>query len=250
MEQKNKCSIKGECDELLCQYCHTKSPELRDKIFNCYLYLPKLITKRYMNKGVEYDDLYQVACMGLVIAIDRFDCARGVRFSTYATPTIMGEVKKYFRDKGFIIKLPRKLYEIFRKADRIRLSREQQGAKMPTVDEIASALQVADKDVAESLRYADIVNMRSLEDTVYNDEDVTLSQVIGVEEDRFLIIENQDFLCESMRKLSAEEKTLIFQRYYKNKTQKEIAEEMGVSQMQVSRLERKVLEKLKSMYIH
>ncbi len=249
MEQNKGCKISGECDEMLCLYCRNRDPELRTKILEHYLYLPRLITKRYMNKGVEYEDLFQVACVGLIMALDRFDCARGVRFSTYATPTIIGEVKKYFRDKGFIIKLPRKLYETFRKADRIRLAHEQQGIKSPTVDELAAALQVTDKDVTESLRYTDIANMRSLEETMYND-DINLSQIIGVEDDRFLVIENHDFLCESMRKLSADEKKLIFQRYYKGKTQKEIADEMGVSQMQVSRLERKVLGKLKSMYAH
>ena len=115
------------------------------------------------------------------------------------------------------------------------------------MDELASALRVTDKDITESLRYADIVNMRSLEETVHND-DISLSQIIGADEENFLIIENHDFLCDAMRKLTPEEKKLIFNRYYKNKSQKEIAAEMGVSQMQVSRLERKVLGKLKSMY--
>ncbi len=249
MEKSKKCINCGEQDELICQYCRTKDMALRDEIFENYQYLARVIAKRYMNKGIEYDDLFQVASMGLVLAIDRFDCERGVKFSTFAMPTIMGEVKRYFRDKGFIIKLPRKLYEVFRKADRIRMIHEQQEGSIPTVDEIASALKIADKDVAESLRYADIVNMRSLEDTVYND-DFSLSQIIGVEEDSFLMIENHDFLCESMRKLTSDEKRLIFDRYYKGKSQKEVAEGLGVSQMQVSRLERKVLGKLKSMYVH
>ena len=242
------CAVKGECSELLCEYCHRKNPALKEKIFDHYAYIPKLLAKKYVNKGVEYDDLYQVACMGLIMAIDRFDCSRGVKFSTFATPTIMGEIKRYFRDKGFIVKLPRKLYEIFRKADRIRLAHEQQGINTPTVEEIAGALKVADKDVAESLRYTDIMNMKSLEDTIYND-DSTLSQIIGVEENNFLVIENQDFICDGFRRLDADEKKLLVERYYKNKTQKAIAEELGVSQMQVSRLERKVLGKLKAMYI-
>ncbi len=249
MEKSKKCINCGEQDELICMYCRTKEASLRDKIFENYQYLARVIAKRYMNKGIEYEDLYQVACMGLVLAIDRFDCERGVKFSTFAMPTIMGEVKRYFRDKGFIIKLPRRLYEIFRKADRIRMVHEQQEGSIPTVDEIASALKIADKDVAESLRYSDVVNMRSLEDTVYN-SDMGLSQIIGVEEDSFLMIENHDFICEGLRKLTPDEKKLIFARYYKGKSQKEVAAKLGVSQMQVSRLERKVLEKLKSMYVH
>ena len=242
------CKIKGECDEVLCSYCRTRDASLKDKIYEKYEYLPKTLARRYMNKGIEYEDLFQVACMGLVIAIDRFDCSRGVRFSTYATPTIMGEIKRYFRDKGFIVKLPRKLYEIFRKADRIRLAHEQQGSKAPTVNEIATALKLTDSEVAESLRYGDISNIRSLEESIYNEE-CTLSQLIGIEDDKFLLIENHDFLCQGLRKLDEDEKKLILERYYNNKTQKAIATELGVSQMQVSRLERKVLGKLKAMYI-
>lgn len=248
MTNKN-CAIKGECGELLCEYCHTKNSALKEKIFDHYAYIPEFLAKKYANKGIEYDDLYQVACMGLIMAIDRFDCSRGVKFSTFATPTVMGEIKKYFRDKGFIIKLPRKLYEIFRKADRIRLAHEQHGLNAPTINEIATALKVADKDVAESLRYTDILNMKSLEDTIYKYDDAPLSQIIGVEENNFLVIENQDFICDGFRRLDSDEKKLLVERYYKNKTQKAIAEEMGVSQMQISRLERKVLGKLKAMYI-
>lgn len=247
MENNCICREKGNCDDLLCRFCHTRDPELREQIFEKYSYLAEIITKKYANKGIEYDDLYQVASLGLLVAIDRFDCGRGVRFSTFATPTIMGEIKKYFRDKGFIIKLPRKLYEIFSKAERIRSAKEQEGATTPTVDELAEVLQVANKDVRESLKYTDIMNMISLEETIYNDSS-SLSQVIGVEDGSFLIIENRDFICDSLRRLEPDEKKLIFHRYYKEKTQKEVAKFMGISQMQVSRLERKALKKLKSMY--
>ena len=234
---------------LLSKYCRTKDVQLRDEIFEKHMYLASIVAKRYVNKGIEYEDLYQVACMGLLLAIDRFDCARGVKFSTFAMPTMVGEVKRYFRDKGFLIKLPRKLYEVFRKADRIRLAYENKTGTMPTVDEIASALSLTDKDVAESLKYSDIINMRSLEDNVYNNSDKGLSQVIGVEDDSFLIIENHDFLCDGMRQLDADEKRILFLRYYKDYSQKQVADKMGVSQMQISRIERKVLGKLKAMYL-
>jgi len=246
---QSQIACNAEGDELLCRYCRTKDGELRNRIFEKYMNLATIIAKKYMNKGVEYEDLFQVASIGLLLAIDRFDCARGVKFSTFATPTIMGEIRKYFRDRGFIIKLPRRLYEIFRKAERIRHFREQRGESMLTVNEMAKALSVADEDVVQSLKFADIINMRSLEETVYNDNDTALSQIIGVEEDSFLLVENRDFLCDCLRRLDPNEKMLVFLRYYKNKTQKQVAEELGMSQMNVSRLERKVLGKLKSMYI-
>lgn len=245
---ENNCKAKGECGDKLCRFCQTKDKNLRDEIFEQYSYLAAFFAKKYSNKGVEYEDLYQVACLGVVVAIDRFDCSRGVKFSTFATPTILGEIKRYFRDKGTLIKLPRKLYEVFRKAERIRLAHEQKGFKAPTVEELATALKVADREVSESLQYADVLNMKSLEDTIYGD-DTTLSQIIGVEEDSFLVVENHDFLCNGLRRLNPEEKKLIVERYYKNKTQKQVAEQLGVSQMQVSRMERKVLGKIKATYI-
>lgn len=236
-------------EAMLAAYAETKDPALRKQIIEHYLYIPEIITKRYANRGVEYDDLYQAACVGLIHAVDRFDVSKGVKFSTFATPTVLGEVKKYFRDRGFLIKLPRKIYEVFQKANRIRLSREQYDGYVPTVDELAQALDVPEQLVSDSLLATSASNVRSLEQALSANEDIALSQVIGVEEDAFLVIENREFLCASLRMLTREEKKLLVARFYKNQSQKEIASQWNVSQMYISRLERKMLEKLKKLYL-
>ena len=236
-------------ETMLAEYAKTKDPALRKAIIEHYLYIPEIITKRYANRGVEYDDLYQAACVGLINAVDRFDISKGVKFSTFATPTVLGEVKKYFRDRGFLIKLPRKIYEVFQKAHRIRLSREQYDGYVPTLDELAQALNLPEQEISDSLAATAASNVRSLEQTLGSSEDIALSQVIGVEEDAFLVIENHEFLCASLRMLTREEKKLLVARFYKNQTQKEIAAQWNVSQMYISRLERKMLEKLKKLYL-
>ena len=236
-------------ETMLAEYAKTKDPALREAIIEHFLYIPKSITRRYANRGVEYDDLYQAACVGLIQAVDRFDPSKGVKFYTFAAPTVLGEVKKYFRDRGFLIKLPRKIYEVFQKAHRIRLSREQYDGYVPTLDELSQALNLPEQQITDSLAATAASNVRSLEQTLSANEDIALSQVIGVEEDAFLVIENHEFLCASLRMLNREEKKLLVARFYKNQTQKEIAAQWKVSQMYISRLERKVLEKLKKMYL-
>ena len=229
------------------KYRKTKDISLRNEIIEKYMYLADSIVRKYLNKGVEYDDLFQVACYGLVLAAERFDESMGVKFSTYATPTIMGEIKKYFRDKGCIIKLPRKLYDIFQRANRIRLKRMEYEGYVPTIDEIASVLKVEKKQVIDAMSYESIVNVLSIDVSIY-DESPALEKVIGYEEDGFLIVDNEDFLKYALKNLTLEEKRFIIQRYYRNRSQRDIAKKMGVSQMYVSRLERKVLEKLKLLY--
>ncbi len=237
-------------DDLMRRYYETKDVSLRNQIVERYLYLPNIITKKYLGKGVEYDDLFQVACVGLIKAANRFNPDVGVKFATYATPTILGEIKRYFRDKGCLVKLPRKIYEVFQKANRIRLSRMQYDGYIPTIDEIATVLDLDKPCVRDCMVFENVVNMLSLDCPVYNEDSPALNQIVGVEEDRFLIVENRAFLQSAVKKLTREEKKLVLYRYYRNLTQREIAAKWGVSQMYISRLERKVLEKLKRLYLN
>ncbi len=235
-------------DELFNQYKKTKDTSLRNEIIERYMYLADAIVKKYLNKGIEYDDLFQVACFGLVLAAERFDESVGVKFSTYATPTIMGEIKKYFRDKGYLLKLPRKLYDVFQKANRIRLKKMEYDGYVPTIDEIASVLKIEKKDVIDAMAFESVVNVLSFDMPVYDEHSPALSQVIGYEEDGFLVVDNKEFLKYAMENLTTEEKRFIIQRYYRNNSQRTIAQKWQVSQMYISRLERRVLEKLKQLY--
>ena len=242
-------SAQNDDRELFEKYKQTKDLNVRNQIVEKYIYLAESIVKKYINKGIEYEDLFQVACYGLILAADRFDPYAGVKFSTYAVPTVMGEIKRYFRDKGYLIKLPRKIYEVFQKANRIRLARMQFDGYVPTIDEIADVLKLDKKEVSNAMIFESVVNVFSLDKPIYADESTLLYQIIGYEEDGFLIAENKDFVQSLAKKLTREERKLIIFRFYRNLTQRQIAEKWGVSQMYVSRFERKTLEKLKNLYL-
>lgn len=240
----------AEEKKLFEDYKKTQDIALRNKIVEKYIYLVEYVAKKYVNKGIDYDDLYQVGCYGLIMAAQRFDANVGVKFSTYAVPTIMGEIRRYFRDKGFVIRLPRKLYDVFQKANRIRLSRMQYDGYVPTIDEISEVLKLPKKDVSDAMVFESVVNVFSLDKPIYDEEAPALGQIIGYDNDDFLVVENKDFIYSGLKKLTKEERRLIILRYYRNKTQREIAQSWNVSQMYVSRLERKTLEKLKKMYLN
>ncbi|MBE7037925.1 MAG: sigma-70 family RNA polymerase sigma factor [Ruminococcaceae bacterium] len=238
----------SENTKLFTEYYNTKDAALREEIINKYMYLAKIITKKYLNKGVEYDDLFQVACVGLINAADRFNPNMGVEFATFATPTILGEIKRYFRDKGSIIKLPRKFYEIFQLANRIRLKRMQYDGYIPTIEEITDALNLEKKDLDSYMSYENFINIISLDSPVYTDDTPLINHVVGYEDDAFLVVENRDFIKFALKHLTNEEKRFIIHRYYRGMTQKQISIKWNVSQMYISRLERKTLGKLKNLY--
>ncbi len=232
--------------ELFSEYKRTHNKELRNNIIESYTYIAEILSRRFVNRGVEYDDIYQVACMGIIHAVDRFDPDRGVRFATFATPTVLGEIRKYFRDRGFFIKIPRRLYEIFYKAEQIRRSRCGDGE--PDIKEIARILNLPEHIVAEAAALGDGSFIRSLEQEAHADGALNLANVLGVEDKNFLMLENKDFIDYALNCLTSAERDFIAYRYSREMSQKEIAEKMGVSQMQVSRIERRVLKKLRDLY--
>ena len=229
--------------EMFSTYRRTQDTKLRDEIVSSYIYIAEILSRKFINRGVEYDDIYQVACLGIVYAVERFDPDKGVKFATYATPTVMGEIRKYFRDKGSFIKIPRRLYEIFYKAEKIRrMSSEiSQG-------EIARILNIPEKTLESVYEMGDVSFIQSLEFEAYADGEMSLSNVIGVEDKHYLMIEDRDFLNFCMSKLSEEERKFIQYRYYEEKSQKEISEIFGTTQMQISRMEKRILKKLKNLY--
>lgn len=229
--------------EMFSEYKRTRDTALRDEIVASYIYIAEILSRRFINRGVEYDDIYQVACMGILYAVERFDPDKGVKFATFATPTVLGEIRRYFRDKGNFIKIPRKLYEIFYKAEKIRrLSSDISHA------EIARILNIPEKTLNAIYENGDMSFIKSLEYEAYADGELTLSNVVGVEDRHYLMIENEDFIESCMKSLTEEEREFVKYRYYEEKSQQEISEIFGTSQMQISRMEKKVLKKIKNMY--
>lgn len=245
----NRAKNTQDAERLFIEYRENPTIENRNKIVNHYLYLAEVISKKFLNRGLEYEDIYQVACIALIKAVERFNPEKGVKFVSFATPTIIGEIKRYFRDKGSVIRIPRRIYEIYQKVNFAREQLAHELHRAPRVDEIASFMNLSEETVLEIIESSNVYNMQSFNQGVYVDEDIELSETIGEEEETFKKIENRDFLEKSLNRFNKAEKEFIKMRYFNNKTQREIAERMGVSQMYISRLERKVLEKFRKMLV-
>ena len=229
--------------EMFSRYRETKDTKLRDEIVSSYIYIAEILSRKFVNRGVEYDDIYQVACLGILYAVERFDPDKGVKFATFATPTVMGEIRKYFRDKGNFIRIPRRLYEVFYKAEKIRRMSSE-----ISQEEIARILNIPEKTLESIYEIGDASFIKSLDYEAYADGEMTLANVVGTDDKNYLMIEDKDFVDSCMKNLTNEEREFVKYRYYEEKSQKEISEIMGTSQMQISRMEKKVLKKFRTMY--
>lgn len=226
----------------------TKDQLVREEIIKRHIYIAEILSKKYSNRGIDYDDIYQVACLGLVYAVDRFDVSKGFEFSSFATPTIIGEIKKHFRDKGWTIRVPRRIQELSQKINLARNTLNQELQRIPRVEEIADYLGVTSEEVLEAMEASKVYTPQSL-DTPYEsdgeDKETTLADLVGMEDKSFSEIENNDFLSMIINKLNDVEKKIIDYRYFQRKTQVDIAEELGISQMTVSRVEKKIMERFR-----
>lgn len=234
--------------DLFFLYEKTRDIEVRNQIFDKYKYMAEIISRKYSNRGIEHDDIYQIACMGLIYAIERFDISKGFEFTSFATPTILGEIKKYFRDKGWAIKVPRKIQEVSKKVNDYNNFLASKLNRAPTIKEIAEYVHSTEEEVLEAFEAGKMFNSQSLDEKfdMSNDEsDISLMDIVGSDDKYFIKIENEDFIKKSMDKLNELERKIIIRRFYSNKTQSDIAKELNISQMTVSRIEKKSLEKLR-----
>ena len=216
----------------------------RDELINGNLKLVLSVIQRFTNRGEPLDDLFQVGCIGLIKAIDNFDVELGVRFSTYAVPMIIGEVRRYLRDNNSV-RVSRSMRDTAYKAIQVREKLSNEFNREPTIEEISKELDMKKEDVVISLEA--IVDPVSLYEPVYNDggEAIFVMDQIG---DRNTADSWMDeiLLCDAIRALSDREKRILNLRFMLGKTQTEVAEEVGISQAQVSRLEKGALKKIKS----
>jgi RNA polymerase sigma-B factor len=234
-------------DELFSRYNKDSKVEHRNEIVKKYMYLAEIISKKFVNRGIDYEDIYQVACVALIKAVERFSVGKGVKFVSFATPTIIGEIKRFFRDKGSVIRVPRRIYEIYQKVNYAREFLSQELHRVPKVDEIAKHLNISEETVLEITESWNAYNLQSFDQNIYTDDDIELHETIGSDDSTFERIENKDFLEKSLDKFNQAEREFILMRYFGNKTQKEISDRLGVSQMYVSRLERRVIDKFRKI---
>lgn len=233
--------------ELFQKYHEQKDPDIRNELVSRYIYLVEILSKKFINRGVEYDDIYQVACMALINAVERFDTEAEVKFVSFATPTIIGEIKRYFRDKASVIRIPRRIYEVYQKVNQARDYLMQRDRKAPRVDEIAGYLNMREETVLEIIESWNVYKMQSFDQTLYEEDDLELHETLGEDDETFERINNRDFLEKSLKHFDEAERTFVQLRYFENKTQKEIAVRFNVSQMYISRLEKKTLEKFRKI---
>ena len=235
-----------QTDQLLRRYVDTRDAALRERIVEDNLYIAQIIAKRFSGRGVEYDDLYQVASMALFRAIDRFDPAKGVKFVSFVTPTMVGEVKNYFRDRSRAIRLPRRGAETARSVRAARAKLEQQLSRSPRVDELAESLGLTEDAVLEALELGNAMSPASLDAEVGEErEGSPLGRLLGFDEPGYAEFERGDMLRRAMDALDDRQREVIRGRFYENLSQREMAERMKVSQMTVSRIERQALKRMR-----
>ena len=232
-------------NELFQRYKETGDIALRNEIAEKYLYIADILAKKFVGRGVEYDDLKQVASYALLRGIDRFEPSMGMQFTTFITPTITGEIKNYFRDKSRIVKLPRRLGEVSVSVKKFSAEYEAEKGVKPSVKTVATALGVSEEDVIRALEVGNTLSLDSMAASAEGETEKSLYALIADGEDAYDEFETKESLLSAMRDFTDTEKALIKFRYTDELSQSETANRLGVSQMFVSRMERKLLLKLK-----
>ena len=247
--KKSKRSIrdKQKTKELFKRYKETGDEQAREQLVLAHLNLARFLASKFKNRGESLDDLVQVATIGLIKAIDRFDISRGLEFTTFATPTIMGEIKRHFRDKGWSVRVPRRLQELSAKVTQVSDKLTEKLQRSPSVDEIAQALGVSVDEVLEAMESAHAYSSVSLDVPQGDDDDGTQSSTVI---DKYALVdedlESSDdriVLEQAIKDFSEREQQIIRMRFLEGFTQVEIAQKLQISQVQVSRLLRKTLQK-------
>jgi RNA polymerase sigma-B factor len=226
-----------------------RDPVDRDAVVERFMPLARQLAARYQRPEEPFDDVFQVACFGLVKAVDRFDADRGVAFSSYAVPTITGEIKRHFRDRAWAVRVPRDLQEQALRVERVAADRTRELGRRPTVEEVAATMAIAVEDVLEALDAAAAYRATSLDTPLAaGDEDAggSLGDVVGTIDQGFLRAEQRAELGSLMRSLTRIERAVVRLRFEHDLTQSEIGDRLGISQMQVSRVLRRSITKLRT----
>jgi RNA polymerase sigma-B factor len=233
---------------LFARYLDKRDPVDREMLVERFLPLARQLARRYQRPEEPFDDLFQVACLGLVKAIDRFDLEREVAFSSYAVPTILGEIKRYFRDRTWSVRVPRDLQELALKVDRAVSELSLDLHRQPTVEEIGAKVGADEEDVLEALEASGAYKATSLESPRGSEEESgdTLGDTLGTEEHGFALAEDRATIEHLMRSITPREREVLHLRFAEDLTQAEIGERIGVSQMQVSRIIRQSVARLRA----
>ena len=237
---------KEKTHELFRRYKEEGDVEAREKLVMSHMNLVRFLANKFKNRGEPLDDLIQVGYLGLLKAIDRFDPSRGLEFTTYASPTIMGEIKRHFRDKGWSVRVPRRLQELSAKVNQATDVLTTELQRSPKIEEIAEYLDASVDEVLEAMESSSAYSSVPLEGTGNNDNDDAPSVLdrYATEDSALNFTDDRLIIEEALKGFSPREREVIDLRFLQGMTQIEIAEQLGISQVQVSRLLRRTLKKI------
>ncbi len=228
------------------EYATTRDPALRDQLITAHLGLARHLARRFANRGEPLEDLVQVAAIGVMKSVDRFDPDRGVEFSTFAARTILGELKRHFRDRGWAIRAPRRVQELYLELGQTTGELTQQLGRPPTIDELADAVGTTVEAVIEATEAGSGYRTASLDGPVRDDASGAEQAALGTDEAGFADVDDRALLSPALAELDQREQTILRLRFGSGLTQTEIAQRIGVSQMHVSRLLAAALRKLRT----
>jgi len=223
----------------------TRDTASRNRLIEENLPLVRALARRYAGRGEQYEDLVQVGTIGLIKAIDRYDLDRGVQLQSYAIPMIVGEIKRHFRDRGWAVHVPRRLKELNLKLTSLVDQLSSSLGRSPTIAELAKAASVEPEEVIEALEAGQAYTALSLSVPVGDDPDTVLEHTIADPEAVFAAADDRDFIARGLSVLDKRERAIVELRFFSGLSQSQIAQELGISQMHVSRLIRRSLEKIR-----
>lgn len=245
-----KAQDKAALRELFVKFAETRDPAVREELILSYSSLAAYLARKFANRGEPIEDLTQVAHIGLLKAVDRFDPMRGIEFTTYATVTIVGEVKRHFRDKFWTVRVPRRLRELNNSLMKSVESLSQRLGRSPTIPEIAEETGVPFEEVVEAFELGRAYNPASLDaELAEGDEDhgTSLMDYLGGEDQELIRLEDRHTLEDALRSLPERQHEILRLRYYEGMSQADIARKLGISQMHVSRIQREALKRLREL---
>src|SRR5438105_7347222 len=235
-----------ELRQKFADFATSRDPALRDELVESHLGLAEYLARRFCNRGEPLDDLVQVASVGLIKALDRFDPGREVEFSTYATHTIVGELKRHFRDKGWAVRAPRRMQELYLRLGKVIGILSQELGRSPTIQELAAEAQVSEEEVLEAMEAGQAYRFASLDAPSPGDEGDTMGAALGDDDPELIDAERRATLSPLLSRLPQREQTILHLRFFEGLTQSEIASRLGISQMHVSRLLGRSLAQLRA----
>ena len=245
-----KAQEKAALRELFVKFAETRDPAIREELILSYSSLAAYLARKFANRGEPLDDLTQVAHIGLLKAVDRFDPTRGIEFTTYATVTVVGEVKRHFRDKFWTVRVPRRLRELNHSLMKSVESLSQRLGRSPTIPDIADETGVPFEEVVEAFELGRAYNPASLDAELAEGDEghgTSLMDYLGEEDPELIRLEDRHTLEGALRSLPGRQHEILRFRYYEGMSQVDIARKLGISQMHVSRIQRDALKRLREL---